>query len=117
MMLVVGLLGPWLARIVLVLLGWPLTSGTGARTGDSGGWLAADNLRGHAHRLSSAVVPIALLVGLSTAFLAVTGTVQHAAPGSALDRGNPDSDIWLRGVELALLAGFGAIATVNTLVS
>ncbi|MFI2238028.1 FtsX-like permease family protein [Streptomyces chrestomyceticus] len=108
-----GLLGPLLARLAMVLLGLPFRL-TGARhRGDAGGALAADNLRGHAHRLSSAVVPIALLVGLSTTFAAVAGGLEQAAPPDAYAQ----SDIWLRGVELAMLAGFGAVATVNTLAS
>ena len=89
----------------------------GRLRGESGSWIAAINLRGHAHRLSSAVVPIALLVGLSTTFLAITGTIGHAVPDSALNSVNSQSDIWLRGVELAMLACFGAVSTLNTLVS
>ncbi|MFB7368380.1 FtsX-like permease family protein [Streptomyces sp. NPDC056222] len=113
LMVAVGLLGPLLARIAIVLLGLPIRLVGRRHRGDAGGRLAADNLRGHAHRLSSAVVPIALLVGLSTTFAAITGTFQKVAPPGAY----AESDIWLRGVELAMLAGFGAVATVNTLVS
>ncbi|WP_329413081.1 ABC transporter permease [Streptomyces sp. NBC_00704] len=109
----VGLLGPLLARVSIVLLGVPFRLVGRRHGGDAGGALAADNLRGHAHRLSSAVVPIALLVGLSSTFASVSGTLQEVAPSSA----SAESDIWLRGVELAMLAGFGAVATVNTLAS
>ncbi|MFK0048613.1 FtsX-like permease family protein [Streptomyces sp. NPDC090741] len=113
LVIVVGLLGPLLARLAMVLLGLPFRLAGSRHLGDAGGWLAADNLRGHAHRLASAVVPIALLVGLSTTFAAVTGTLQKVAPPGTY----AESDVWLRGVELAMLAGFGAVATVNTLVS
>ncbi|KUO12385.1 ABC transporter permease [Streptomyces sp. DSM 15324] len=113
LMSAVGLLGPLLTRLATVLLGLPFRLAGARHRGHAGGALAADNLRGHAHRLSSAVVPIALLVGLSTTFAAVTGTLQHVAPPGAY----AESDNWLRGVELAMLAGFGSVATVNTLVS
>ncbi|MCQ9130113.1 ABC transporter permease [Streptomyces hilarionis] len=109
----VGLLGPLLARLSIALLGVPFRLMGRTHGGDAGGALAADNLRGHAHRLSSAVVPIALLVGLSSAFASVSGTLEQVAPSGA----SAESDIWLRGVELAMLAGFGAVATVNTLAS
>ncbi|MEU2915739.1 FtsX-like permease family protein [Streptomyces massasporeus] len=108
-----GLLGPLLARLSIVLLGVPFRLMGRRHGGDAGGALAADNLRGHAYRLSSAVVPIALLVGLSTTFASVSGTLEEVAPPGAY----AESDIWLRGVELAMLAGFGAVATVNTLAS
>ncbi|WP_449064738.1 FtsX-like permease family protein [Planomonospora algeriensis] len=113
LMVALALLGPLLARIVVTLLGLPLRL---SRGGESGGWLAAANLRGHAHRLSSAVVPIALLVGLSTTFLAITGTIRHQVAGVLPDAVS-DDDVWLRGVEVALLALFGAVATLTTLIS
>ncbi|GAA3492206.1 ABC transporter permease [Streptomyces cremeus] len=112
-MIVAGLLGPALARPAVALLGLPFRLAGARHRGDGGGALAAQNLRGNAHRLSSALIPIALLVGLSTTFAAVTGTLQQVAPPGA----QAESDVWLRGVELAMLAGFGAVATVNTLVS
>ncbi|MEU8779200.1 FtsX-like permease family protein [Streptomyces sp. NPDC048606] len=113
LLVAVGLLGPFLARFAMVLLGLPFRLTGSRHRGDAGGRLAADNLRGHAHRLSSAVVPITLLVGLSTTFAAITGTLREVAPPGAY----AESDVWLRGVELAMLAGFGTVATVNTLVS
>ncbi|MFD3515757.1 FtsX-like permease family protein [Streptomyces sp. NPDC058657] len=113
LMIAVGLLGPVLARLAVGLLGLPFRLAGARHRGDGGGALAADNLRGNAHRLSSALVPIALLVGLSTTFAAVTGTLEQVAPPGAY----AESDVWLRGVELAMLAGFGAVATVNTLAS
>jgi putative ABC transport system permease protein len=112
-----GLLGPLLARLVVTLLGRPLILAGRRGSADSGGWLAALNLQGHANRLTSAVVPIALLVGLSTTFLAVTGTIQHTHPGGLPQGGTSDNDSWLRGVELIMLAGFGAVATTNTLIA
>ena len=113
LMVALALLGPLLARIVVTLLGLPLRRAGG---GESGGWLAAANMRGHAHRLSSAVVPIALLVGLSTTFLAITGTIRHEVVGVLPDAVS-DNDNWLRGVEVAMLALFGTVATLNTLIS
>ncbi|MFI5801596.1 FtsX-like permease family protein [Streptomyces sp. NPDC051561] len=113
LMLAAGLLGPALARTAVLLLGLPVRLVGARHRGDGGGALAAENLRGNAHRLSSALVPIALLVGLSLTFAAVTGTLEQVAPPGAY----AESDVWLRGVELAMLAGFGAVATVNTLAS
>lgn len=117
LMVGLGLLGPLLTRVVVTLLGAPLIFASRGGAKDSGGWLAAVNLRGHAHRLTSAVVPIALLIGLSTTFLAVTGTIQHTHSGGLPHGGTSDNDIWLRGVELVMLACFGSVATVNTLIA
>ena len=111
-MIAVVLLGPLLARVVITLLGLPLRW----HGGEPGGRLAALNLRGHAHRLSAAVVPIALLVGLSTAFVAITGTIRQHAAGALPDAAS-DTDVWLRGVEVAMLALFGSVATINTLIA
>ncbi|MFF0738794.1 FtsX-like permease family protein [Streptomyces sp. NPDC004111] len=112
-MIAVGLLGPVLARPAVALLAVPMRLGGARHRGDGGGALAAENLRGNARRLSSALVPIALLVGLSTTFAAITGTLERVAPAGTY----AESDVWLRGMELAMLAGFGAVATVNTLAS
>ncbi|GGL58574.1 hypothetical protein GCM10014719_69960 [Planomonospora parontospora subsp. antibiotica] len=112
-MVALALLGPLPARIVVTLLGLPLRL---LRGGESGGWLAAVNTRGHAHRLSSAVVPIALLVGLSTTFMVITDTIRHHMVGVLPDAVS-DDDVWLRGVEVAMLALFGTVATLNTLIS
>ncbi|MET8628716.1 FtsX-like permease family protein [Kitasatospora sp. NPDC004669] len=117
LMIAVGMLGPLLARAAVGLLGVPLRLASRRHRGEAGGWLAATNLLGHAHRLASAVVPIALLVGLSMTFTAITGTIQHAAAQAVPQGAQSASDVWLRGVELTMLAGFGAVATVNTLVS
>ncbi|MGW2182490.1 FtsX-like permease family protein [Streptomyces sp. NPDC001732] len=116
-MLAVGLLGPVLARAVVAVVGVPLRLACRTHRGEAGGWLAATNLLGHAHRMASAVVPIALLIGLSLTFTAITGTIQHSVTQGVPEGAYSESDIWLRGVELAMLAGFGAVATVNTLVS
>jgi putative ABC transport system permease protein len=113
LMVALALLGPLPVRIVVTLLGLPLRL---FRGGESGGWLAAANMRGHAHRLSSAVVPIALLVGLSTTFMAITDTIRHHMAGVLPDAAS-DNDVWLRGVEVAMLALFGTVATLNTLIS
>ncbi|MFJ8044162.1 FtsX-like permease family protein [Kitasatospora sp. NPDC096147] len=109
-----ALLGPLLARAVIALPGLPLRL-TARRTG----WLADANLRGHAHRLSAAVVPIALLTGLAGTMVLMTTTVEQrlgAVPdGSGLASVTSETDTWLRQSEFGMLAGFAAIATVNTL--
>ncbi|WP_329417708.1 ABC transporter permease [Streptomyces sp. NBC_01268] len=111
LLVAVALLGPLVARVLAAVLGAPvraLAPGTG--------WLADANLRGYARRLSSAVVPVALLVGLSGTMSIMTSTAQHAA-AAATNGATSATDIWLRQAELALLACFAAVSTVNTLVA
>ncbi|GGW07255.1 hypothetical protein GCM10010230_51300 [Streptomyces narbonensis] len=78
------------------------------------GWLADANLRGYAHRLTSAVVPVALLVGLSATMLIMTSTAEHAARATSATSA---TDVWLRQAELALLTCFAAVSTINTVVA
>ncbi|MFE7588487.1 FtsX-like permease family protein [Kitasatospora sp. NPDC057512] len=113
LLVAVGLLGPVAARVLAAVLGAP------ARVlAPRAGWLADANLRGYAARLSSAVVPVALLVGLSGTLLILTGTAEHVvrATGAATSV-TKQSDIWLREAELGLLVCFAAVSTVNTLVA
>jgi putative ABC transport system permease protein len=84
--------------------------------------LVTANLHAHARRVSAAVVPVALLTGLSCTFRFVTDTVDHASrTASGLDPTSPlagiasPGDVWLRQAELAVLACFGAVATVTAL--
>ncbi|MGW3042057.1 FtsX-like permease family protein [Kitasatospora sp. NPDC001159] len=109
----VGLLGPLAARVLAAVLGVPIRA-----LAPRAGWLADANLRGYAARLSSAVVPVALLVGLSVTVLVMTSTVEHAAWATgATTSVTKASDVWLRQAELGLLVCFAAVSTVNTLVA
>ncbi|MBV6699141.1 FtsX-like permease family protein [Kitasatospora aureofaciens] len=113
LLVAVALLGPPVARVLAAVLGAPvraLAPGTG--------WLADANLRGYAARLSSAVVPVALLVGLSSTMLITTRTAEHVARAAgAATSVTKASDVWLRQAELGLLVCFAAVSTVNTLVA
>ncbi|MFD7866406.1 FtsX-like permease family protein [Streptomyces sp. NPDC059783] len=111
LLVALALTGPLTARLPAAVLGAPLrvlSPGTG--------WLADAHLRGYARRLSSAVVPVALLVGLSGTMTAMTHTAKRA---SDADTGSVTSatDVWLRQGELAMLMCFAAVSTVNTLVA
>ncbi|SCD84754.1 putative ABC transport system permease protein [Streptomyces sp. BpilaLS-43] len=111
LLIAVALVGPFAARVLSAVLGGPvraLAPGTG--------WLADANLRGHARRLSSAVVPVALLVGLSGTMLIMTSTAGHAS-GTTASSVTSATDVWLRQAELAMLICFAAVSTVNTLVA
>ncbi|MEV7414716.1 FtsX-like permease family protein [Streptomyces sp. NPDC089919] len=111
LLVAVALLGPFAAGLLVAVLGAPvraLAPGTG--------WLAEANLRGYARRLSSAVVPVALLVGLSGTMSIMTCTAGHAA-GARTGSVTSATDMWLRQAELALLICFAAVSTVNTLVA
>ncbi|SDT82676.1 putative ABC transport system permease protein [Streptomyces sp. TLI_053] len=117
LLVAVALAGPFAARLLAAVLGGPLrllAPGTG--------WLADANLRGYARRLSSAVVPVALLVGLSGTMSIMTftaGRAAAAAGGTASSAGSVTSatDIWLRQAELGMLVCFATVSVVNTLVA
>ncbi|MFD8913515.1 FtsX-like permease family protein [Streptomyces sp. NPDC059575] len=111
LLVAVALTGPFAVRLLAAALGAPVrTLAPGA------GWLADANLRGYARRLSSAVVPVALLVGLSGTMLTMTSTAEHAA-NSAATSVTSATDVWLRQAELVLLACFAAVSTLNTLIA
>ncbi|MGV4925410.1 FtsX-like permease family protein [Streptomyces sp. BHT-5-2] len=123
LLVAVGLAGPLAARVLAALLGTPVRAVAPAT-----GWLADANLRGYARRLSSAVVPVALLVGLSGTMSIMTRTAEYAASAAATVTGTgtgaaaasgvaSGTDVWLRQAELTLLVCFAAISTVNTLVA
>nr|WP_308222295.1 FtsX-like permease family protein [Kitasatospora sp. A2-31] len=123
LLVALALLGPLAARLLVAGLGAPLRTAA-PRTG----WLADANLRGHAHRLAAAVVPVALLTGLSGTMTIMTTTAERAAEratahaaelanGPAASSVTSASDVWLRQAELAMLVCFAAVATVNTLVA
>lgn len=74
LLVAVALVGPFAARVLAAVLGGPLRV-----LAPGAGWLADANLRGYARRLSSAVVPVALLVGLSGTMSIMTFTAGRAA--------------------------------------
>ncbi|TDC18642.1 FtsX-like permease family protein [Streptomyces sp. 8K308] len=111
LLMAVALVGPFATRVLAAVLGAPVRA-----LGPGVGWLADANLRGYARRLSSAVVPVALLVGLSGTMSIMTATAEHA-PGAPTTSVTLDTDVWLRQVELALLICFAAVSTINTLVA
>ncbi|WP_316525952.1 FtsX-like permease family protein [Kitasatospora brasiliensis] len=113
LLVAVGLLGPAAARVLAPVLGAPARA-----LAPRAGWLADANLRGYAARLASAVVPVALLVGLSGTMLVLTSTAEQVARATgATTSVTKESDIWLREMELGLLVCFAAVSTVNTLVA
>ncbi|MEV5972798.1 FtsX-like permease family protein [Streptomyces sp. NPDC051921] len=107
----VALLGPFVARVLAAVLGAPARA-----LAPGAGWLADANLRGYARRLSSAVVPVALLVGLSGTMVIMTSTAEHSA-AAATTGATSATDVWLRQAELTMLACFAAVSTVNTLIA
>ncbi|MER5985806.1 FtsX-like permease family protein [Streptomyces sp. NPDC001787] len=111
LLIAVALTGPFTARLLAAALGAPVRALV-----PGAGWLADANLRGYARRMSSAVVPVALLVGLSGTMLIMTSTAEHVANPAATSVTSA-TDVWLRQAELALLACFAAVSTLNTLVA
>ncbi|MFF2820246.1 FtsX-like permease family protein [Kitasatospora cineracea] len=108
----VALAGPPVVRLPAALLGAAVRA-----VAPGTGWLAAANQRGYAHRLTAAAVPVALLTGLATTMATMTATARRAAlAAGAPDGATSATDIWLRQAELGLLAAFGAVATLTTLV-
>jgi putative ABC transport system permease protein len=69
----VGCLGPFVARVAAGVIGPPLE-----RLSPVGGFLASANLRGATRRFSSAITPLVLTVGLSCTLLFSTTTQDHA---------------------------------------
>ncbi|MFJ5710664.1 FtsX-like permease family protein [Streptomyces sp. NPDC093105] len=111
LLVAVALLGPLAARLLAAASGAPVRL-----LAPRSGWLADAHLRGYARRLSSAVVPVALLVGLSGTMSIMTSTAGNA-PGTTASGVTSATDVWLRQCELALLVCFAAVSTVNTLVA
>ncbi|MGW8361256.1 FtsX-like permease family protein [Streptomyces wedmorensis] len=73
----VSLLGPFIARGAVAVLGVPL------RLSRVGGHLATANARAHTKRLSAAVTPLALLIGMACTVLFVQTTMGAAATAQA----------------------------------
>jgi len=111
LLIAIALVGPFAVRVLAAVLGTPVRAAA-----PGAGWLADANLRGYAWRLSSAVVPIALLVGLSATMTIMTRTAEHSASAAATDVTSA-TDVWLRQAEVALLVCFAAVSTVNTLIA
>ncbi|WP_107094524.1 FtsX-like permease family protein [Streptomyces sp. XY431] len=114
LLVAVALAGPFAARVLAAVLGGPLRV-----LAPGAGWLADANLRGYARRLSSAVVPVALLVGLSGTMSIMTFTAGRAtaAAGGSASSVTSATDIWLRQAELGMLVCFATVSVVNTLVA
>ncbi|MER7515617.1 ABC transporter permease [Streptomyces sp. NPDC126499] len=110
LLVAVALAGPFAARLLSTALGTPVRV-----LAPGAGWLADANLRGYARRLSSAVVPVALLVGLSGTMSIMTSTALRS-PAATTSAGSA-TDVWLRQTELGLLLCFAAVSTLNTLVA
>ncbi|WP_234327256.1 FtsX-like permease family protein [Streptomyces sp. NRRL WC-3742] len=109
----IALLGPLAVRVLATVLGAPPRV-----LAPRAGWLADAHLRGYAARLSSAVVPVTLLVGLSGTMLIMTSTAEQAVRASGVATSvTKASDVWMRQAELGLLVCFAAVSTVNTLVA
>ncbi|KNB50576.1 ABC transporter permease [Streptomyces caatingaensis] len=72
-LLAVALLGPPLTWLCTTLLGLPL------RPAGASGSLAADNTRAHAHRLASAITPIAMVTAFCGTLVFLQSTVRHVA--------------------------------------
>ena len=68
-----ALLGPWVARVAVALLGVPL------RLSRVGGYLAANNLRAAAPRLASVITPLTLMTAMACTILFSQTSVADAA--------------------------------------
>ncbi|NXY99160.1 ABC transporter permease [Streptomyces sp. BR123] len=73
----VSLLGPLIARIAVAVLGVPL------RASRVGGYLATANARANTKRLSAAITPLALLIGMACTVFFVQTTMGAAATAQA----------------------------------
>ncbi|MFI6346397.1 FtsX-like permease family protein [Streptomyces sp. NPDC050560] len=78
-MVAVALLGPYLARGAVALLGGLL------RAFPVGGFLASQNSRANTRRFASVVTPLALLIGMTSTILFVPSTIGQAARGEVDD--------------------------------
>ncbi|ACU69628.1 protein of unknown function DUF214 [Catenulispora acidiphila DSM 44928] len=68
-----ALLGPWVARVAVAVLGVPL------RLSRVGGYLAANNLRAAAPRLASVITPLTLMTAMACTILFSQTSVADAA--------------------------------------
>ncbi|MFI1015895.1 FtsX-like permease family protein [Streptomyces sp. NPDC020965] len=75
----VALLGPFIARVGIFLLGGPL------RMFRISGYLAVANSRSNTRRFAGVLTPLALLIGMSCTVIFIQSTLGHAARNQAED--------------------------------
>ncbi|MFG2596401.1 FtsX-like permease family protein [Streptomyces sp. NPDC048462] len=80
LIIAVALLGPWVARISMRVLGAPAR-----RAGGVAGFLAARSAAAHSRRLGAALTPIVLVVAFVCVQLAAGSTLERAAGRQASD--------------------------------
>ncbi|MFJ2093641.1 FtsX-like permease family protein [Streptomyces sp. NPDC087901] len=80
LIIAVALLGPWIARISMRVLGAPVR-----RAGGVSGFLAARSAAAHNRRLGAALTPIVLVVAFVCVQLAAGTTLERAADRQAAD--------------------------------
>ncbi|WP_442815399.1 ABC transporter permease [Streptomyces sp. NBC_01324] len=80
LIIAVALLGPWIARISMRVLGAPLR-----RAGGVAGFLAARSAAAHHRRLGAALTPVVLVVAFVCVQLAAGSTLERAADRQASD--------------------------------
>ncbi|SFX96764.1 FtsX-like permease family protein [Streptomyces atratus] len=74
LIIAVALLGPWIARVAMRVLGTPVR-----RAGGVSGFLAARSAAAHNRRLGAAITPIVLVVAFVCVQLAAASTLERAA--------------------------------------
>ncbi|MFF9508533.1 FtsX-like permease family protein [Streptomyces sp. NPDC014724] len=79
LIIAVALLGPWIARIAMRVLGAPIR-----RAGRISGFLAANSAAAHHRRLGAAITPIVLVVAFVCVQLAAGSTLERAADRQAV---------------------------------
>ncbi|MCX4790092.1 ABC transporter permease [Streptomyces sp. NBC_01221] len=80
LIIAVALLGPWIARVAVRVLGTPVR-----RLGGVSGFLAARSATAHHRRLGAAITPIVLVVAFVCVQLAAGTTLERAAGRQAAD--------------------------------
>ncbi|MFG2629368.1 FtsX-like permease family protein [Streptomyces sp. NPDC048473] len=78
LIIAVALLGPWIARVAMRVLGAPVR-----RAGGVSGFLAAKSAAAHNRRLGAAITPIVLVVAFVCVQLAAGSTLERAADRQA----------------------------------
>ncbi|MFJ1549535.1 FtsX-like permease family protein [Streptomyces sp. NPDC088246] len=78
LIIAVALLGPWIARVAMRVLGTPVR-----RAGGVSGFLAARSAAAHHRRLGAAITPIVLVVAFVCVQLAANSTLERAADRQA----------------------------------
>ncbi|MFI6724825.1 ABC transporter permease [Streptomyces atratus] len=78
LIIAVALLGPWIARVAMRVLGTPVR-----RVGGVSGFLAAKSAAAHNRRLGAAITPIVLVVAFVCVQLAAASTLERASDRQA----------------------------------